>query len=49
MNMYTYYVIAAIVALWLYRLAAYHFGANANENEKAKSSEARSRRRGSRY
>ncbi|MGN7723863.1 hypothetical protein [Chitinophaga sp. 22620] len=47
MNMYTYYVIAAIVALWLYRLAAYHFGAN--ENEKAKSSEARSRRRSSRY
>ena len=47
MNMYTYYFIAAIVALWLYRLAAYHFG---GDDQKPKSSEARSsRRKGGRY
>ncbi|MBO9154250.1 hypothetical protein ACFOTA_18690 [Chitinophaga sp. GCM10012297] len=47
MSMYTYYFIAAIVALWLYRLAAYHFGSN---DQKAKSQEARSsKRRAGRY
>lgn len=47
MSMYTYYFIAVIVALWLYRLAAYHFG---GDDQKAKSQEARSnRKRAGRY